>query len=331
MNNRTHIYLDKSLRKEANWLIPTLSTVGTVAAHGAVGHLVQNQISKKMMGHEAQLAHYRDSFLAGTMGHSDLPAKHQAAVGVKRVISPEIGIIHDEVNQLGRHIKEHLDQKGLHYGTLPAHHYEYAQALVSGKPEHIQALESKHKDIAYMKNAITSKFPHVGEVAGGVSEKFQQSTIGKVLNKLVEKPKGPLPMQSSPTRAAARKFVGRASEAVGTAGMAYADTGTALLNVTKRVANAPVDAVKHPLINKAKTYLMDKMVNNPIKSSFQAGAAGKTSKIKTWAQTNIVNPLVGETSSIANDLGRIQGEGRAKFDMGVGRVKNTIEKAKNKG
>lgn len=306
MNNRLNIYLDKSLSKEANWWAPALATAGTVAAHGAVGHLVQNQISKKLMGHEAQLAQYHNSFLAGTAGHSDLPAKHQVSMGVKRVISPEIGVIHDEVNKVGRHIKEHLDTHGLNWGNLPAHHYDYAQAVVSGDHKAVKELESKHKDVQYIHSAITSKFPqlaHRGEDTEGFMEKFKQSTPGKVLNRIVQRPEGPLPAQAKPLVQKTRKFLGSAAEVGGTAALGYADTGTAIFNGVKRFAGAEVNATKHPFIAKAKEYLQNKLVKNPITNAYNRGAGGRGEKIRTWAQTNIVNPLIGETSSLAKDVG----------------------------
>jgi hypothetical protein len=307
MNNRTHIYLDKSLSKEANWLVPALSTAGTMVAHGAAGHLVQNQISKKIMHSESQLNMYHNSFLAGVQGHQDFPVKHQVALGV---ISPEVGILHAQANDLGKKLKAHLDKSGLGWDTnLPQHHYDYAHAMVTGSTAAADKIKAVHKDVDYIHEALHSSYPQINQLYDPkVADKFKNSTIGKVLNRLVEKPKvKELPVQVSPLRQKLRNAAGYAAEAGATAALAYKEPVTAAVNVIKRGAGITFDPKKHPLINKIQDAINNKTLYNPVAAAYASGKEGhKLSKAHIWAHTNIINPLVGETSDLANIAGNVK-------------------------
>lgn len=320
MSDKT-IYTNKAMEKSASWANLAQHVIEAFSL-GAAAHVAQNQIAKVALTSKHLSPIYKQHFLSGVS--KKLPSIGvQIKKGLSSPITPETGIISDELVHLGSHFEQYLNKVGKSYKYLTHKEHELLSKTMAGDFTHLKDNAQAHPHlVAALGSTLRSQgqsaiadmlkralHPETGPKAlRKLSYDYKQSYVGDILGKVFHNPSiRDMRGMKTPTkfRTAVNTAASVIPEIAVNGAIGYVEPIAPLLNVGKRLVNSKTLGSKFKPLDRLQKWVGNKMLVSPIKTNVAAGNLGEfkpANKMETFIKRDLLNPVIFDTQQTAGKL-----------------------------
>jgi len=315
--------LSERLIEKEEGLSKQASILGSLGIAGAA-HVAQNAVTKGVMGRPWLSKQLASRFKDGLAGRSSALTSGDGVVSSIRGFVPDIGVIEDQVTNIGKAVRTAMKEHGLDPNRVTPKQWETISNVMQGrfrqaipdnpvgaevvgkllKPILDKAGVQNTKDLGEFIRKLTDhgdgrfladmekawkSLPLTGKGISGIGKELKKANIAPV----------PAKSGSEPLRQSVR----RTGDVAGIAATTALDPVTGVLNLTKRIGMAnTLPAVA----KKGQQGLFNFMVTNPSKKAFNSGLAGeklKFEKGRKFVKDYGLNPVTSDIHTLARRLG----------------------------